>query len=87
MGGRFFAHTSGLLVVDLPRNGGRTRTGARAVTVAAAPVPATPPAEPINLAPPGLACSCCWSAAEVVCPATGALLRIPLHQRPLPAGY
>ena len=46
------------------------------MTVAAA-VPATPPAEPITLAPPGLACSCRWSAAAVVRPATGALLCIP----------
>ena len=54
------------------------------MTVAAA-VPATPPAEPITLAPPGLACSCRWSAAAVVRPATGALLCIPhAHDRPQP---
>jgi hypothetical protein len=49
---------------------GTNRTGARAVTVAATPVPATPPTEAITRALPGLACSCCWSAAEVICPAT-----------------
>jgi hypothetical protein len=55
------------------------------VTVAAAPVPLAAPAEPITLAPPGLACSCYWSAAEVACAATGALQCIPCaHDRPRP---
>jgi hypothetical protein len=35
------------------------------------------PAEPIVLAPPGLSCALCWSAAEVVDAATGTLLCIP----------
>jgi hypothetical protein len=45
-----------------PRGRAQWRPGGAAVTVAAARVPATPPAEPITLAPPGLSCSCCWSA-------------------------
>jgi hypothetical protein len=36
-----------------------------------------PAADLIQLAPPGLSCACCWSAAEVVDGATGALLCIP----------